>query len=377
MAMQIQNGWVYMEDCHFHKVNLNVEGERILSFTEEKEEKDTILDAEGMYVIPGLTDLHFHGCHGLDFSDGSVETIQKIVEYQRMHGITSVCPAAMTLPIRKLEAIADAVKAYQTKQDGGLQGIHLEGPFINPVKCGAQKESNCLAPKSSLVRQLNARSGKAVRIVTIAPELAGSTEFIRTIPNEMVISIGHSTADYKTAKRAFEMGARQVTHMYNGMNPWNHREPGIPGAALDNKNVMVELICDGFHLHPATVRSAFLQYGAERIVLISDSTMAAGMPDGVYTLGEEPVISRKRCVTTESGTLAGSASNLLECMQTAVLKMGLPLEKIVRCAAMNPAKILKTDANYGSLSIGKYANIILLNQKLEPKNILYRGKKVK
>ncbi|SES99720.1 N-acetylglucosamine-6-phosphate deacetylase [[Clostridium] polysaccharolyticum] len=378
MKTEIRSGWVYKEDGGFCKGNLTIKGEKIVSFEAERknQEADQIIDANGCYVIPGLTDLHLHGCNGVDFSDGTVESIEKMVDYERRHGVTAICPAAMTLPRENLLKIAGAVKKYQQKNPDVLGGMNLEGPFIHPERCGAQSEENCLLPSLSLFHELQKVSGNAVKMITIAPELEGAEKFIREASKEIEVSIGHSIANYQEACSGFLAGASCVTHLYNGMNPWNHREPGIPGAAADNPSVMVELICDGNHLHPSVIRGAWKQYGRERIVLISDSTMATGLADGEYTLGGQSVYCKGKKVTLRSGTLAGSASNLMDCVKYLCKELNFPLEDILPCATINPAKVLGLEKKYGSLANGKYANVLVIDQDFSLRDVFYKGNRV-
>nr|WP_297939421.1 N-acetylglucosamine-6-phosphate deacetylase [uncultured Lachnoclostridium sp.] len=376
MRIQIRNARLYTEDCKFHKGNLMIEGERIGHISTCEEDADEIMDAEGCYVIPGLIDLHFHGCAGVDFSDGTVESIEKIIQYERENGITTICPATMTLPEEQLKRIAKSVREYKEKHPAslGLAGFNLEGPFINPLKNGVQSTDSCMLPDVELFEQLQDISNHAIKLVTVAPELEGAEAFIRKASESTVVSVGHSLADYQTASESFALGASHVTHLYNGMREWKHREPGIVGASADCSKVFVELICDGNHLHPSVIRNTWKQYGKERIVMISDSTMAAGLSDGEYTLGGSKVICKEKRVTTNEGVLAGSASNLMECMQYVVRNVNLPLEEVVKCATINPAKVLKIDKNYGSLNCGKYANILILDEGCELRSIIYLGK---
>ena len=375
MKIQIRNARLFTEDCKFHKGNLMIEGERIGRISTCEEDADEIIDVEGCYVIPGLIDLHFHGCDGADFSDGTVESIEKMVRYERENGITTICPATMTLPKERLRAIAKSVREYKEKypEELGLAGFNLEGPFINPLKSAAQSADACILPDMELFEQLQDISNHAIKLITVAPELEEAEEFIRKASKETVVSVGHSLADYKTASKSFSIGASHVTHLYNAMREWNHREPGIPGASADSSHVNVELICDGNHLHPSVIRNVWKQYGKDRIVLISDSTMAAGLSDGEYTLGGSKVICKEKRVTTKEGILAGSASNLMECMQYVIKNVQLPFEEVVKCATINPAKVLKIDENCGSLTYGKYANILILDGEKELRKIMYLG----
>lgn len=376
MSIQIRNGWVYTEEFTFQKGNLYVEKDRIREFSHAEEKTETVIDAAGCYVIPGLIDLHLHGCCGVDFSEGCVLSIEKMLTYEREHGITAICPATMTLPVEQLEKVCIAAREFHKMADGGLVGINLEGPYLSREKCGAQNAEFVRKPDYQEFQRLDALSGGWIRIVTVAPELEGAFAFIEKAAKKAVVSIGHSNAVYAEAERAFQSGARQVTHLYNGMRQWNHREPGIPGAASEYEKVMVELICDGYHLHSSVVRSAFRQYGKDRILLISDSTMAAGMPDGAYTLGGDAVMAKGRKVMLQDGTLAGSASNLLDCLNVCVKEIGIPLEMAVQCATYNPAKVLNLQKDCGSLSYGKYADIVILDSELNLIYVIYRGKQI-
>lgn len=374
MKTLIRNGIVYLDDCKFHKGNLIIQGQRILDFNQDEETTAQIIEAEGMYVIPGLVDLHLHGCDGVDFCDGTEEAIGKIVDYETKHGITSLCPATMTLQKKELVKIVSAFRTYQHKHGNRLAGMNLEGPFINPDKRGAQAKENCILPDLEFFKELQEASGNGIKLVTVAPELEGAERFIRCISEFVTVSIGHSVATYEQAWEAFAWGASHVTHLYNGMEVWNHRAPGIPGAALDAGQVFVELICDGNHLHPSVIRSAWKEYGGERIVLISDSTMAAGLDDGEYTLGGQRVFCKGNRVTNKSGVLAGSASNLFDCVRYVCQRSHLPMEEVVKCATINPARVLKIHENYGSIRKGKYANIVIMNPEMELCKVIYKGK---
>lgn len=194
--------------------------------------------------------------------------------------------------------------------------------------------------------------------------------------NEVVISLTHTTVDYDTAMKAFKNGASHVTHLYNAMSPYTHRAPGIVGAASDNEMCTVELICDGIHIHPSVVRNTFRIFGKERIVLISDSMMATGLGVGEYILsGQKVYVSGKQATLTD-GTVAGSVSNLLDCVRICVKDMEIPLEKAVWSAAATPAKVLGIFENYGSITSGKVANLVLLNSRLEVEQVYVAGNKI-
>ncbi|HPE15995.1 MAG TPA: N-acetylglucosamine-6-phosphate deacetylase [Oscillospiraceae bacterium] len=335
------------------------------------------LDAGGCYVIPGLTDLHFHGCRGADFSDGDAAGLRTMAEYELSRGVTQICPACMALPPDDLlRACAAAVHAGSGASGAELVGVNLEGPFLSPAKKGAQKGDWLLPPDFILFRRLADASEGLVKLVTVAPELPGALDFIRRAAKEVTVSVGHTAADYETALSAFDAGAREVTHLFNAMPPFLHRAPGPAGAALDRPDVRAELICDGVHLHPAAVRAAFRLFGKDRIVLISDTMRAAGMPDGRYTLGGQDVTVEGPRAALADGTLAGSVTDLMACLRTAV-SFGIPLRDAVTAAAVNPAKVLGLYDRFGSLEPGREANLVVLDGDLDIRAVVFRGEIVR
>ena len=334
-------------------------------------------DASGCYVIPGLTDLHFHGCMGKDFSDADHEGLEIMAKYELSQGVTQICPAGMTLLEDQLTKVCQVAAAHRDANKPGAElcGINLEGPFLSTAKKGAQKADWIHAPDVDMFRRLMAASKGLVKLVSIAPEEPGAMEFIEAVEGEVTVSIAHTTADYDTAMEAFRLGARQVTHLFNAMPPFSHRAPGVVGAALDTPLCNVELICDGVHIHPSVVRAVFKMFGYKRVILISDTMRAAGMSDGDYTLGGQPVTVKGKLATLADGTIAGSVTNLMNCMRTAV-SFGIPLEDAVWAAAVNPARAIGIFSRMGSLEPGKRANVVVLDQNLELKDVFFRGELV-
>ena len=334
-------------------------------------------DASGCYVIPGLTDLHFHGCMGKDFSDADPEGLEIMAKYELSQGVTQICPAGMTLLEEQLTKVCQVAAAHRDANKPGAElcGINLEGPFLSTAKKGAQKADWIHAPDVDMFRRLMAASKGLVKLVSVAPEEPGAMEFIEAVEGEVTVSIAHTTADYDTAMEAFRLGARQVTHLFNAMPPFSHRAPGVVGAALDTPICNVELICDGVHIHPSVVRATFKMFGPKRVILVSDTMRAAGMPDGDYTLGGQPVKVKGKYATLADGTLAGSVTNLMNCMRTAV-SFGIPLEDAVWAAAVNPARAIGIFSRMGSLGPGKRANVVVLDQNLELKDVFFRGELV-
>ena len=338
------------------------------------------ISAHGCYVIPGLTDLHFHGCVGEDFSDATPDGLQKMADYELSRGITQICPAGMTLGEDQLTKICQNAAAHRAKNAGGaeLVGLHLEGPFLSMAKKGAQNAAYIHDPDAAMLHRLQEAAGGLVKLVTLAPEQPNSLEFIQSARQDGVtVSLGHTTADYDTASAAYKAGARQATHLFNAMPPFTHRAPGVVGAAFDYPEVKVELICDGVHIHPSVVRAVFKLFGSDRVILISDSLRATGMPDGRYPFGgqEIEVHGNRATMADDPNTLAGSVSDLMACLKTAV-SFGIPLADAVTAAAVNPAKVLGIYNRLGSLDIGKEANAAILDEHLDLKAVLYHGEVV-
>ena len=357
-SIVIRNGNIFRPDGHFHAGDLSIT-DGIISTSEPQDPQ--IIDAENLYIIPGLTDIHFHGCAGHDFCEGTTEAMSAIADYEISHGITTICPATMTLSEAQLTGIMRTAKSF-AKNCPNFAGIYLEGPFISPAKIGAQNPAYIVRPSTEMLSRLQAESGGLIKIAVVAPEVEGGMQFIEQASKSVKVSVAHTVCDYDTAHEAFRRGARQMTHLYNAMNPINHRNPGPIIAAAENEAVSAELICDGIHVHPAVVRNTFRMFGADRIIFISDSMEAAGMPDGDYELGGQRVIKTGKLATLEDGkTIAGSVTNLMDCMRTAVLEMNIPLEDAVKCAAINPAKAIGIDAN---LQAGNKANLCALDNEL-------------
>ena len=368
--MIVKNVNIFRTNGTFEKGDIIIEKERFAEATSD----NTVMDGEGCYAIPGLTDVHFHGCMGYDFCDGTEEAISAMAEYELANGVTAINPATMTLSEELLMPIARAAAAHENKTGADLVGINMEGPFLSMEKKGAQNPDYIQNPNIEMFRRLQKESGGLFKLCDIAPELDGAMEFIDALKDEVRISIAHTCADYDIAKKAFDHGASQVTHLFNAMNPLTHRAPGVIGAAAENENVYAELICDGVHVHPSAIRAAFKLFGDDRIVLISDSMMATGKPDGQYSLGGQDVTVKGSYATlTHGGNLAGSVTNLLDCMRFVVKNVGIPLGSAVKCAAINPAKSVGIFENYGSIEQGKLANLVLLDDNLDVTRIIKRG----
>lgn len=366
--MIIKGGKVFQEDGSFLEQAIYINDHRLVDKAEYQDDGE-VIDAEGLLVLPGLVDIHSHGAAGEDFSDGNPEGLKKILQYEKRCGITSYCPTSMTFPKERLRQIFASIKGAQTEDGATVVGINMEGPFLDPAKKGAHVEKWIAAPDVAFVRELNQDADGLVRLVTLAPNMDGAKEFIKEMHEEVCISLGHTAADYDCASRAMKLGAHHVTHLYNAMQPFGHRAPGLIGAAMDDPECMVELICDGYHIHPSAIRAAFRMFGPERVILISDSMRATGMENGTYELGGQEVTVKDRKAVLKDGTLAGSATNLYGCMCKAV-EFGIPLEQAIMAATANPARSIGIFDRVGSIRIGKQADLLLASENLELKRVI-------
>ena len=333
-----------------------------------------VIEAHGCFVIPGLIDLHFHGCRGYDLCDGTTAALDVIARYEASRGVTAINPATMTYPEDKLTSILSTVADYQDIPDGSaLLGVNMEGPYIAPTKIGAQNPQYVRPADPVEFSRLQEAAQGRITIVDVAPEQPGALQFIREVSKAVRVSVAHTSADYDTATRAFDAGARQVTHLFNAMPGLHHRDPGPIAAAVEHEDVMAEIIADGVHIHPAMVRLAFNMFGSDRMILVSDTMRACGLDDGTYDLGGQEVMVRGKHATLADGTLAGSVTDLMGCLQTAVKEMEIPLIDAVKAATINPARALGVSHERGRISSGCVADIVVLDSDLQIKAVVLRG----
>ena len=316
------------------------------------------VDMGGLKVYPGLIDIHSHGSVGVDVMDCSLEAVAK---YQLSHGITTYYPTTLTVD----EASIIAATEQKTDFEGGsyIPGFHIEGPFINVKRKGAQNEKYIVSPSIDVYKKY-----KNVKLITLAPEVEGAMDFIREC--DAVVCLGHSDADYETAKAAFDAGAECITHTFNAMSGIHHRDPAIIGAGADS-GAYAQIISDGFHLHPATVRLAVKMFGKDRVVLISDSMLGTSASDGLYNFGGLPTTVKDGKAYTDYGAIAGSTTNLFECVRCAI-SFGIPEEDAVMMASENPARLMKL--NKGIIAAGYDADLIFVTDDFELKSVMLGGK---
>ena len=332
------------------------------------------IDLGGAMVLPGLVDIHVHGAVGADFSDGDAGGLRRMGEYLASCGTTSFAPTSMTLPCEKLAEVfqtAETLRRNRPARCARIPGIHMEGPFLSKKKKGAQNSAWLREPDFSVWKRLHRGCGNAIRIVDLAPELPGAAAFARQAAPHCTVSAAHTDAAYEEAAAFFDAGASHLTHLFNAMPPLLHRAPGPIGAAAEREHVTTELICDGLHIHPSAVRTAF-QLFPGRICLISDAVRCCGMPDGEYELGGQTITLRGRAARLPDGTLAGSAADLFQCVKNAIA-FGIPAEEAIRAATILPARVIGAEAEIGSIEPGKRADFIVCDNYLERRKIWLDG----
>ena len=356
------------QDFRLVRGDLEIEGGRIRQVGEKLSwsQNDLVVDCQGYTIVPGFVDVHIHGCAGADTCDGKRESIDAMAEFLLTKGVTSFCPTTMTVDRAEIEAALLAAKACVDQPGPGARvvGVNMEGPFIAAARKGTQKEEAILPPDPELFRHFQELSGGIVRLVDIAPEQPGGLAFIREVKDLCAVSIAHTTANYDQAKESFDAGITHATHLFNAMSGLHHRDPGVVGAVFDDSRVYAELICDGFHIHPAALRTAFQVLG-DRALVISDSMRANGMPEGEpFDLGGQMVTVREGKATLADGTIAGSVSNLHQEVKNLV-RFGIPLEQAVKAASLIPARSIGLEEEIGSIAPGKRADLVVLDENLD------------
>lgn len=369
----LKNASVLLEDLEFHTTDLVLEDGRIKRIGKTDLPGE---DLTGKMVIPGLVDIHTHGCAGGDHLDGTEEKTAAICAHMARQGTTGLLATIMTQAPETMVQAAENTARYAAKGEGArLLGIYLEGPFFSYQYRGAQHPDYLTPPEHDLIDKIQRASGNMVKILSLAPELSGAEEFIRD-RKDLRVFLGHTASDYDTAKAAYAAGALGLTHTFNGMTPLHHRKPGILAAAMENEKVFCECICDGFHVHPAMAALLYRQVGPERFCVISDSLRPTGLPDGEYTSGGQPVTVQQGKAYLADGTIAGSTTCLLQEVRNLVSWGICSLEKAVYAASAVPAKAAGVFDRVGSIREGKYADLLILKDTLELERVLIGGEEV-
>ena len=374
--MLLKNAEILNRDFQWEHSDLAVQDGRIAAIGTDLGEAAETLDLSGRRIVPGFVDIHIHGCAGSDACDATPDALAAMAGYLITKGVTSFCPTTMTISHDGILAALKNVQACMENPPAGaaIRGVNMEGPYIAESRKGAQKAEFVRRPDWREFMELNDACGGIVRLVALAPECDGAEEFIRHVKGICTISLAHTDADYETASRSFALGVSHATHLFNAMTGMNHRAPGAVGAVLSHPDVRAEIICDGFHIHPAVLKIAFQVLGDDRAVIISDSIRSAGLPDGVSELGGQTVYVQDGQARLADGTIAGSTTNLLDEARN-LISYGIPPERVFRSASLNPAKEIGCEKEIGSIEPGKSADLVVLTPDWDLELVIARGEK--
>lgn len=353
--------------------------ERVIGIVDPGETPEGVetLDAKGNYVIPGLVDMHIHGYMGEDASDGSFEGLKTMARGVAKNGVTSFLPTTMTVSYDELRLAFSQIRrameeSRQDSWDGAaVVGANAEGPFINITKKGAQAGEHVRPGDPAFLKEF----ADVIRVFTIAPEVEGNLDCIREMARDtsMLISMGHTAANFEQAQAGIEAGVRHVTHLFNAQTGLLHRDPGVVGAALLDSRVSCELIADTFHVHKALFQLVASLKG-EQMVLITDCTRAGGMPDGEYTLGGQPIFVKGIECRLKDGTIAGSVLKLNEAVRNVLANTDLTVSQAVNMASLNPARRIGLSASKGSIEAGKDADFAIVDDAIDVQTTILGGR---
>ena len=332
------------------------------------------IDLEGCVLAPGLIDLHAHGALGYDVMDATPEALRAVARFYARHGVTSFLATTVTASLDDILAALRNVARVMQEGTGGaaLLGAHVEGPFLDVERRGAQ-DAEHIQPATPAACQALFETG-VVRLLALAPEYPSNRDTIHwAVTHDATVAIGHTRASYEDVCRAVELGATQVTHLFNGMEPLHHRRPGAVGAALSLDRLRCELIADGVHVHPAVLKLAVRAKGAAGILLITDSMRGTGMADGQYSLGNKVVEVREGIARNSAGALAGSTLTLERAVANMMAVAEMPLAQVLPMATLNPAQALGLEERKGSIAVGKDADLVAFDDRLNVRLTMVQG----
>ncbi|MEB6045737.1 N-acetylglucosamine-6-phosphate deacetylase [Staphylococcus pseudoxylosus] len=375
----IANGRIYTENETIEQGYILVEDGKIIQITEGEYQGDlTTIDVKGQHVLPGFIDIHMHGGYGEDAMDASFEGLKHLSESLLSEGTTSYLATTMTQSDDNIIKALKNIVNYQAQQDAlnaaSIVGVHLEGPFISEHKVGAQNPAYVQRPSVEKVQQFQEIANNQIKVMTFAPEVEGADETLSTLHDQINFSIGHTVATFDEVNEAVAHGAKHVTHLYNAGTAFEHRNPGLSGAAWVNDELSTESIVDGIHSHPASVKIAYKQKGNKRFFLITDAMRAKGMPDGEYDLGGQNVVVKGSEARLTSGALAGSILKMNEGLKNLIEFTGASLDDLWRVTSLNQAIALKIEGDKGSIAIGKDADIVVVDDDIQVLTTIKSGK---
>lgn len=373
MKNVIINGKVILEDS-IKELNVFFENGKITEVSNRVPTDETVIDAKGLYVAPGMIDVHTHGRNGSDTMYATFKDLNNISVSELKTGVTSFLPTTMTMPAEDIKKAIAAGYDNKDKVEGAkILGMHLEGPFFSVKYKGAQPEECMIAPTVENYLSFAGEHPDFVKKISLAPEIVGAVDLIKYLRDQnVVVSMGHTDATYEEAVKAIEAGATSGTHTYNAMTPLKHREPGVVGAVMLHDEVYAELILDGIHVSFPAAKILSKMKGADKLILITDSLEAAMLPDGTYELGNQKVYVKDGQARLKSGNLAGSTANLNQCVRNAYKHLDLPLYEAIGYATKNPADHLGLK-DYGRIKVGCVADMILIDDEIDIKRVILNG----
>lgn len=350
-----------------------IEGPTIQAVVQGRMEAKENIDLEDSLLVPGFVDLQVNGAFGVDVAT-EPQRIGELSAALVQTGTTSYLPTIISLPLEEYPSLLSSI-SLEGRDGAEPLSLHLEGPFINPEKKGAHLQENVVPPDAQALSTM--LKDDSVRMVTLAPEMLGAAELIQVaIGRGVLVSLGHSDAGFDAASRAFDQGARSITHLFNAMSSFHHRDPGLPGAALTDPRCTCGIIADGRHVHPNAIKVAFAVLGADRIYLVTDAIAAAGMKGGEYPLAGRQVFLEEGAPRLEDGTMAGSVLQMDEALRNVLAFTGCTLPKAVRMVASTPARLIGEGERKGRLAPGYDADVVALTPDLEVDSVWIRGKRI-
>lgn len=379
-ALYLKNGKVLLNG-EFKKTDVLIEDGKIKSFDADEEDLDSedTIDLDGLKILPGFIDIHTHGGGGIDSNSATEEEFKKLQEFYASKGVTSFLPTLLTDTEETIVSCLEKINSVMKEDVVGSEilGVHIEGPYLCEEYKGSMPSHLLALPSEKQFMKFKKASGDNIKLMTVSPEVEGAIDFISFLESQnVIVSMGHSGADYETAMKAIESGVKSSTHTFNAMGPIHQHRPGILGATFES-DIYSEIICDGRHLHPGIVRLIYKIKGADRAIAVTDSIMAAGLSDGKYKLGvNDIVVIDGDAQLADLSSRAGSTLTMIQGLKNTLEFTGKPLEEIIKIFTKNPASLINVYDKKGSIEIEKDADLVVLDEENDVKYTIVNGKLV-